>query len=255
MGWQERTARNAQMDANYRAALGYASSEGIAADTNLTSLAKEGMGNRTARDIAQRRNRTAIEGTRIRTGALITNREAMEAGMDRRQGSRQEFLSGEQEKKYGFLEGESEKERESRLQLYREQGAVSLASSGVLKEPQQVSDYMGDPQDYEIDPGGLGAVDKFDTPTGKGVNFEHIPPIFGKETDEKFREKSVEVAPRGRFDPVKGIFEEYPKKQSIVEKHFDDATGTTKIPMENINDAELDELIETLKKKRKQNQK
>jgi hypothetical protein len=247
MGWQERTARNAQLDANYRAALGASSSEGIAADANRTSIVREGMGNRTAKDIAQGRDRTDLKTTRIRTGALIANRNTMEAGMDRRQGSQQDFLSAEQEKKYGWLEGESEKERLARIQAIREGKAADMVGSGVFTDPRQVKDYMGDPEyDYE---GGLGAVDNFNQAT-KGSEFQYVPPQFKSRMDLKRGvTESVEVSPEGVLNKSSGNIRRTVDEESIVNKYFDSATGTSKIPIDKLTGAEIDILIKKLKEK------
>ena len=248
MGWQERIARNAQMDANYRAALGTSSAEAIEGSRSRTALTREGMSNRTVRDVARGRDETTIAATGMRTGALIANRRTMEAGLDRRQGKRQEFLGTQQENKFDFVGGENEKNRESRIQAIRESGAVDLAKSGVLEDPQQVRDYM---ESDEFSDGGLGAVESFNKVESR--DYQYVPPQFKTRTNLKEGiVESEEVSPERVFDKTRGAFRRHEKPgENITRKYFDDATGKTTIPMNELTDTELMDVIKKLREKKK----
>jgi hypothetical protein len=246
MGWQERIARNNQLDANYRAALGATSREGIATGTNRTSIIREGMGNITARDIASNRDEAYLKGAIARTRGALASRQLMEEGLDRRQTSRHEYLTGEQQSKFDFLEGESEKERLSRIQQIRERGAIDLVESGALDEPQQVRDYM---RSDEFSPGGLGEVESFRKPPTR--RYKYIAPTTKTRTDLKSGVvEPVTIDQGGVFDETSGNITREPiDDENILDKYFDNTTGAIKVPTDQIPRDELDILIKKLKER------
>lgn len=219
MGWQERTARNKQLDENYRTGMRAQSSEGI----------------------AQKGNAADIKRTQMGVDNSMALRKEIESGLDTRQEGRQTFLGNQQTAKFDqqdktlatsqdgamALAGLKEKyqtKRDLTLNNYKKQAqnqaeAGDLLHSGRFANERQYKDYV------EWGPSGVQGLN-----VQPPKSFSRVAPKYGKRM-VKGREESFLQTPGGRFDK---------------------ATGKTTYDVESMSLEEIDALMKQLENKKEE---
>lgn len=246
MGWQARMARNRDLDANYRSALGHSSAEKIANEGTRRAITEKGMGTASLEKIAAGRQATDI----TRTGMINKNRlgvrSSIEAGLGARQAMGQTFARGERVAGQDFASEEGEKTFGRNMILNRETLAADLVKNKILTDSDQVSDFNEE---------GLGGVDDFSVP--KTTDYKHISSVTGEFTDLKRGvTESRELTPSRVFDAASGTYKEPAgaaggDRESLINKYYDSETGSLKIPMDEVPEEDISLLIEEIRKSRK----
>lgn len=140
MGWQERMARNKDLDANYRKQLGNVSLENIAKERTRRALDTTRMSTESSERIAIGQRAGALERAELASRTQKDIRSAIEAGLGARQALGQKFTREEREAGQEFSATQAELNRDAGMQQIRSRSAATLAAGGIL-EPSQLPEY------------------------------------------------------------------------------------------------------------------
>ena len=196
MGWQERIARNRDLDANYRNSLGLQTDRYTAGLQSSTSTKNTRIGVQGDRDtrnlieqgLAARQKVAGSQASALQEGRISANREENEA--------QREFTTRSSDIAYSRDQADKSIASKNKERSRRTEEALRLISEGRITKDEQVKDYATK---------GLGGVKGLRYGSASAPkNFKRIAPTYIKRLGARGEEVIEKVSPEGVFDPTTG---------------------------------------------------